>query len=260
MKRFIILLAIPMVLQSCSSMYIPAVRSIPLLEKKGEFQGEAGASTNSAYVNGSYAFTDDIAASINGNLSYGNFTDYYDIYTNKYERDLLDFGGRFLHRYGEVSVGKMNMLPNFPIKLEVFGGAGVGRATEDTDELYHNNNYKSDYYSFFGQGNFGLKKRIVEAGISIRLAYSMFNYAVNLNEGELYKTQFDVFHVEPVFFVRIGKSNLKAVFRTGVNLTLPINPVEEYEMLGFNSYNGKLDYTIFHFSVGLSYRIGGSKK
>ena len=157
MKRCIILFTIPVLLQSCSSMYIPAVRSIPFLEKKGEFQGEAGISTNSVYVNSSYAFSNDIAASINGNLSYRNITNYYDVFTHKDEPgssggDLfepIDTRGKFSHRYGEVSAGKINMVsPSRPLRLELFGGMGMGVATDD--KYRH---YKADYYSLFGQGN-----------------------------------------------------------------------------------------------------------
>ena len=263
MKRIIIFLAIPLLVQSCSSIYIPANRSIPLLEKKGEFQGEAGVSTNSVYVNGSYAFTDDIAVSINGNLSYRNFTDYYDVLTHKDDLStssflLPDYRGQFAHRYGEVSLGKMNMLPpTFPMKMEVFSGMGMGRAT-DTDDSNNDNYYKSDYYSFFGQVNFGLKKRIVEAGGSMRLAYSMFNYAIYIENKELLgQSKFHVFHAEPVIFARVGGKNLKAVFRVGLNFAFTINPIEEYAGLRGINDHGRLEYTIFHFSVGMSYRITG---
>ena len=97
---------------ACSSMYIPAVRSIPLLENKDEFQGEAGISTNSVYINGSYAFSDDIAVSINGSLSFRNFTNHYDLFTHKDDQGPHggfwgtppDTRGKFAHRYGDVSI------------------------------------------------------------------------------------------------------------------------------------------------------------
>lgn len=175
-KQFIIYLTILTLLQSCSSMYIPAVRSIPLLENKGEFLGEAGASTNSVYVNGSYAFSDKVAASVNGNLSYRNFTDFYDVFTRKDDNGGRYFSpserrGHFAHRYGEVSVGKINMLPRSGSrKLELFGGFGMGNATDYGDR------YHADYSSIFGQMNYGIKKRVVEAGASLRFASTNLNY------------------------------------------------------------------------------------
>ena len=263
MKRFIILLAIPLLVQSCSSIYIPANRSIPLLEKKGEFQGEAGVSTNSVYVNGSYAFTDDIAVSINGNLSYGNFTNRYDLFTHKDAKEPTgffepDLRGMFAHRYGEVSVGKINILPEFPMKLEIFGGAGMGRATDivSNSRYNHNGNYKTDYYSFFGQGNLGLKKQKVEVGASVRIAYSMFDYTYNLNNINneyFFQTRFSNVSLEPMLFARVGGENLKAVLKIGLNL-MPKMSHNEESLWDYRGLSG-LGYTIFHFSIGLRYRL-----
>jgi hypothetical protein len=249
-------------------MYIPAGRSIPLLEKQGEFQMETGVTTNSAYANVSTAITNDMAVSINGNLSYRNFTDYYDVFTHKNDKGpnsgflviMPDLRGMFSHRYGEISVGRINIVPKFPLKLEIFGGAGAGRATDD----FVKRNYKTDYYSFFGQGNFGVKKRKLEGGISVRLAYSMFNYTYykNINnEDSFFQTKFSAVGFEPMGFARVGGENLKAVFRIGFNFMLPINLNKEDSIYyrGFTD-SGNLDYTAFHFSVGLSYRMGGNKK
>jgi len=240
-------------------MYIPAIRSIPLLEKKGEFQAETGVSTNSIYANSSYAFTDKIAASINGNLSYRNFSSRYDMLTDVNTPDpsgwfTPDWRGRYAHRYGEVSVGGINMSPTSRMKFEMFGGMGMGRAT-DIDHFNNDNRYKSDYYSFLVQGNLGLKKRIVETGGSLRLAYSWFNYTANIydrSEYILYHYKFGAVHVEPMFFARIGKGNLKVVGRIGINFALIINPEEKYSDLRDFYSNGVFDNTLLHFSIGLS--------
>ena len=264
MKRFIIFLILPIVLHSCSSMYIPAVRSIPLLEKKGDFQGEAGVSTNSVYMNGSYAFTNDIAASINGNLSFRNFTNYYDVFTHKEEPaphgggffSPVDTRGKFEHRYGEVSVGKINMLsPSKSLKLEIFGGVGMGRATDADSYLY-----QSDYYSFFGQGNFGFKKPVIEAGVSMRLAYSVFNYTVNQydNNNVLFQNTFNAFHLEPMLFARMGRGNVNFVFRLGLNLALNNVVMDEFKNYrGFDAPVGMngWEHTFFHVSIGVSFRF-----
>jgi len=263
-ERLIIFFAILLLLHSCSSMYIPAVRSIPLLESKGEFQGETGVSTNSVYVNASIAITDDIALSVNGNLSYRNFTNRYDIFTHKDDKNssgwsTSDLRGKFAHRYGELSVGKINMLPVKILMFEAFGGAGMGRAT-DIDYFRNNTRYKTDYYSLWGQGNFGIKTLIAEAGGSLRVVCSMFDYTANFyresGESFFYQDKFGAFSFEPMIFARVGSENLKAVFRIGLNLMLPININKEdiaYYYRGFTDL-GNLDYTVFHFSIGLSFR------
>jgi uncharacterized membrane protein YhdT len=243
-------------------MYIPAVRSIPLLEKKGEFQGEAGASTNSLYFNGCYAFTDNIAAAINGNISYRNFSNSYDLFTHKNTKyygggylEIPDLRGKFAHRYGEVSVGRINMLPDLPMKLEVFGGMGMGRAT-DIDDFQ----YKSDYFYFFGQGNFGVvKNRTVEAGGSLRLVCSVFNYiAKNDDKKIVFEDWFGAIHLEPMVFARLGWKNIKFAFRIGLNIAIAIDlDKESSKYRGFEPFIGKWEKTLCHFSIGISYRILG---
>ncbi|MCL2329427.1 MAG: hypothetical protein FWC39_13060 [Bacteroidetes bacterium] len=269
MKRLYFFI-IPLLLQSCSSMYIPPVSSIPLLEKKGEFQGEAGASTNSIYANAAYAFTDHIAASVSGNLSYKNFSNQYDIFSIILPPLLSS--SKFAHRYAEASVGAVNVLRSEtsgkPI-LEIFGGMGRGRATDNESicNWYRcdNTDCACDYYSFFAQGNFGvkecfgIKQPIFETGLSMRLAYSLFNYVANKNDDFLFQTNFGAFHIEPMGFVRVGGEKLKFVYRQGLNLAFTKkDPTgEHYSFRGFNETNiGKLRYTIFHFSIGASYRIG----
>jgi len=277
-KRFITLWVLPLLLQSCSTMYIPAIRAIPLLEKEGEFQMEAGVSTNSVYANISGAITDEIAVSLNGNLSYRNFTNYYDLFTHKDKEGPrgglwftpTDLRGMFTHRYGEASVGRINILPTSPMKLEIFGGAGMGKATDFvaySSDRY--GNYKTDYYTFFGQGDYGVKKRKIEAGISVRIAYTSFMYTFDYKYSsagthDLYQYKFGTANFEPMGFARVGGEKLKAVIRIGFNLMFrgfyqEINKdkTSSYYLRGFTD-SGDLDYTVFHFSVGLSYRIGGN--
>ena len=58
------------VLTSCSSAYIPSPKNMPLFEQKGELQIEAGTSTNSPFIIGSYAFSEKYAVIANGSISY----------------------------------------------------------------------------------------------------------------------------------------------------------------------------------------------
>jgi len=265
---------IPLLLQSCSSMYIPSVRSIPLLEKKGEFQGEAGVSTNSIYVNGGYALTDKMAIAVNGQLSYRNFSDRYDLFTHINERppssgcgfsilcfEPADTRGKFAHRYGEFSMGRIDMLPKVKkFRMEVFGGIGAGRAT-DIDYFYNETRYKSDYCALFGQFNAGLKIKFLETGGSLRLVHSLFNYRVYSNTNDfLYEDIFGGFHLEPMIFARAGTENLKLALRCGFNLSFPIYlDKETSNYRGFDPVIGKWGYTPFHLSVGISYRIKSIK-
>jgi len=229
---------IPLLLQSCSLMYVPSVSSIPLLEEKGEFHGEAGMSTNSIYANAAYAFTNNFAASVSGNLSYENLPNSEQTYD-------------FVHRYAEASLGTINVLHSERSKrpsLEIYGGMGMGRATANRyyyHKSYYYMDYTCNYYSFFAQGNFGLKRRIVEVGTSLRLVYSQFNYVVNENKKFPFQTNFGIFCAEPMGFVGVGVKNLKFVHRFGYSLPI------------YGSSSGEFNWTLLHASIGISCRIAG---
>ena len=156
------------------------------------------------------------------------------------------------------------MLPPSKIqKLEIFGGTGIGRAT-DIDYFEHSNHYKCNYYSFFIQGNFGLKKRVFETGGSLRIAYSKFKVAANIyvnsSEDYLYRNNFNAFHFEPMGFTRIGNENLKIVFRYGINLPIPTSSIEKQTENSDIYFHNRLSFNFFHFSIGMSYRISGITK
>ena len=151
-------------INSCSSMYIPSTTNIPLLRDKGEIQSELTASTNSLHLSGDYAFSQKYAIMVNGSLSYRNFTNYYDIFTYKRSHDdyseVMSFdltdNGEFAHKYGEIGIGRFNILQK-RIKLEVFGGIGYGVAE---DQMIGSSrvglmNYNANYYLGFVQLNFG---------------------------------------------------------------------------------------------------------
>jgi hypothetical protein len=162
----------------------------------------------------------------------------------------------FAHRYGEVSVGKINIQSKWQFKLEAFGGAGMGRATDFVAD-YYADSYKTDYYSFFGQGNMGFKKQEDEVGFSVRLAYTMFDYTAIYDKDYFFQTKFSAINFEPMMVVRAGKKNLKIVSRIGLNLMFPINLNKEDVGSYYRGFTdlSDLDYTVFHLSVGLSYKI-----
>jgi len=64
-------------------MYIPAMPSLPLLEDKGDAQIDFSASTTSLRLSGNYAFSNKFAVMANGNLSFKNFSNHYDIFSKE---------------------------------------------------------------------------------------------------------------------------------------------------------------------------------
>lgn len=251
-------------------MYIPSTTNIPLLEKKGEKQVEITASTNSLHLTGNYAFSNNYSVMINGGISYKNFTKYYDIFTDSESHegsaggvmsiDLTD-DGEFAHKYGEIGIGKYNILQK-KLKLEVFGGIGYGIAKDQDvgasgiDEL----NYEADYYLGFIQVNIGRTFKKLEFGGAVRLATTFFDYTYqDYYTGLTQNVRFNMFHVEPMAFIRIGGENLKFVYRWSFSY------VEPYKSLnGLDVEKGITDGNVqtsgMLISLGINYTFGIKEK
>ncbi|MCL2328698.1 MAG: hypothetical protein FWC39_09350 [Bacteroidetes bacterium] len=234
MRRLLYLLLISVLMQSCAATFIPATQSVPLFEEKGEYHFEAGASTNSLYANAATALTNYLGVSVGGNVSYGNFSNRYDIFTLKNDSGIVGSSshkskGDCNHVYGEASVGLLNIDKESGGNIfELFGGFGMGASTS------------ADYYSFFLQGNSGTKEKRFEGGVSMRIGYSLFNYP---------EEKFGGMSFEPMGFMRIGGEHLKVDFRGGLNFLI-------------SNATTKIDVhhsTVLHFSVGLTYRFGNNR-
>jgi len=229
MSRLLYLLLISVFVQSCAATFIPATQSVPLFEEKGEYHFEGGASTNSLYVNAAAALTDYLGVSVGGNLSYGNFSNIYDIFTLKNGYGTTIFGsskssGDCSHVYGEASVGLLNLDKSSGGNIfELFGGFGMGSSA-------------ADYYSFFLQGNSGTKEQRFETGVSMRVGYSLFTYP---------EQKFGGMSFEPMGFMRIGGEYLKVDIRGGLNFLI-CNATKRMDLH---------HSTVLHFSLGLTYRI-----
>lgn len=265
-----LILIITIVLSSCSSMYIHSTTNIPLLEKKGEKQVELTASTNSLHLTGNYAFSNNYSVMINGGISYKNFTRHYDIFTDSESHDVspggvmsmdLTYDGEFAHKYGEIGIGKYNLLQK-KLKLEVFGGIGYGIAKDNdmgasvTDIL----NYEADYYLGFFQVNIGRTFKKIEFGGAVRLATTFFDYTYqDYNTAITQNIGFNMFHIEPMAFLRVGGENLKLVYRWAFSYSEP------YESLnGLNVEKGITDGNVqtsgMLISVGINYTFGIKEK
>jgi hypothetical protein len=258
-------------LSSCSSMYIPPATSIPLLESKGESQIDLSASTNSIHLAGDFAFTKKYALMISGNLSYGNFSNHYDIFTHKDDYsesawDLKEYG-EFAHKYAEIGIGRYNILEQV-LKLELFGGVGFGNASDNI--LGYTNgdkDYKAKYTLIFLQTNIGKTLGKVDFGWALRVAFSFydysyrvdpaFNYPNNDNE-QSQNSNFTMIHLEPGGFVRFGNERIKFVCRLGLSLSKNLTSLEDLDLEKGIS-GGDINTTGLHISIGINYNFRLSK-
>lgn len=260
--RIVIYLSLILLLSQCSSMYIPSSNSVPLLEEKKEIQLEFTASTTSLFLNGAYAFSNKYALMLNGNLSYGNFSDYYDVFTHKddgpgaiYE---LTKSGEFAHKYGEIGFGRYNILQH-KVKLEVFGGFGVGNATDRRGSL----DYTSNYYLVFLQANIGKTLGVFDFGWAMRIATSFFDYSYQINYSPVYpddgnvltqNIDFNIIHIEPLAFLRVGNEKIKFVGRIGFSLPILTKSLGDLN-LEKGIYSGYVKTTMLSLSIGVNYKI-----
>jgi hypothetical protein len=257
-------------ISSCSSMYIPSSTNIPLLSDKGEIQGELTAGTTSLHLSGDYAFSKKYAIMVNGSISYGNFTNRYDFLTDKNSYDVQSltfksvhhYGGEFEHIYGEVGIGRYNVL-NKILKLEVFGGIGYGI---DKDKSPRGTLYDANYYLGFAQINIGKTFDKYDFGCALRIASSYFDYSFeidpyNANDNDRLpkNVKFGMFHAEPMGFLRFGKERLKFVVRLGLSFVKPYKSLGKIDA-NRGIYDGDLKTTHTLISIGINYKLTQKKE
>ncbi len=245
-------------------MYIQSTTNIPLLEKKGEKQAELTASTNSLHLTGNYAFSNNYSVMINGGLSYKNFSKYYDIFTDSESQDesaggywSLDLDeGEFAHKYGEIGIGKYNILHR-KLKLEVFGGTGYGIAKDyDTGDSGMKLNFEADYYLGFLQVNIGRTFKKIEFGGAVRLATTFYDYTYqDYDNGLTQNVKFNMFHLEPMAFIRVGGDNLKFVYRWALSSAEPYQSLNGLDV-GKGIHDGKIQTSGMLISIGINYTFG----
>jgi len=235
-------------------MYIPSPKNTPLFEEKGEVQIEVGASTNSIFLTGNYAFSEKYAFISNGCLSFRNFSSIYDIGDIRSYNELTIFtSGYGAHRSFEAGLGRYNIFPTLPHRIETFLVLGYGSCD------YDNKDYYSEYLQGYFQMNIGKRFKHFEIGWSVHLAYSHFycKYAdyvpqpdLMLNKREIIYKNFGTINPGALLFLKFGGSNLKSFFRSGFNLTYPLT---SNALINNSNFDG--GYTRFHLSIGLSYRF-----
>lgn len=260
---------------SCSTSYIPTMSNVPLHDKKGDGQVSAGVSTNSVHLSANYAFTDKLALQFNGNMSFRNYSNKYDLFTsNKSSRKFKFISlranfGEFAHQYWEIGGGRYNILKS-NWKLEAFTGVGYGKAVEKAEDNLTNpttrdtdrvEDINSHYYLGYAQANFGRKTKSnkFEFGFSLRLAYSNFYFSDFEASNPTPYITFNNLSAEPLFFLKFGTDYLKYYFKTGYTFLKCLTTLDNFD-LERGIIGGKFNYTHSHFSVGLSYMFGKKPK
>lgn len=265
-NRFLLFVAILslFVFSSCSSMYIPSMGNAPLLSEQGDIQAEVSLSTNAVQLCGAYAFSDHWAGMADVNISYGNFTNFYDIYTSKDEDSTtleLSHWGKFNNRHYEVGVGYYNMCNSEHFKLEAFGGLGYCHAKDENDfKTDILEKYDSQYIMTFAQINTGFASKYCDFGVAFRVAPTFHTLkweSINYDDALLHTKgteNFTLWHLEPLVFLRLGAGPVKAVAKAGCSFPYSTNSYDTANDNVPNSMYTKC--TLIHCSIGACLQLG----
>ncbi|MBK8807293.1 MAG: hypothetical protein IPO21_11875 [Bacteroidales bacterium] len=270
------IIATILLMGSCAKIYLPTSNFAPLLEEKGEVKAELSASSTGLHLSGAVAATKKLAIVTSGTISYGNFTNRYDLLTVNVEDgdDDNDFAGNFSTKYGELGLGVYN-IPLGIFRMEAFGGAGLGKADDRKEYYRYTRDYDAQYYLGYIQMNVGGSiKKFFEYGISLRFATSFYDYSydtpkLNFSVEDLEnsgydiesfqdQTDFSLFHFEPSMFYKIGFNRLKFVYRMGLTTCAEMKaPKQTFDEI--DVYDGNVDAKNVFMALGLNVKIGGKK-
>ncbi len=213
-------------LASCSAIYQPNSLNIPILGKKSEGTLIVGTGSNTFEVQSAYAITDNYAIMLNYSK------------TNNNDRK------KFKQNLGEFAVGYFNLFNKTKV-VEIYLGGGYGESSSLGSSIFMHIvdttlQTNSAFYRFFIQTNYGIKGKVVEAGIALRASFLHFK-EIKINGLSGNKLN-DNFLVAPALFLRIGGPVIKLKAQISFSSLLSSSNLFLYEPL--------------IISVGIVLRIG----
>ncbi|MEK7704858.1 MAG: hypothetical protein AAB426_07855 [Myxococcota bacterium] len=203
----------------CASVYAPSTVNAPLLNGAGEIHLEGASAANGTALTAAYALTDHIA--VMGKYASAGLKEQTAQQATANPRASEIIGLR--RKYGELGAGAF--APLGPLRFEAFAGAGWGKSRAHYVDNYVNlcshgpcpADYEvqaaGTYRTGFLQGDVGFRAKVVDFGMSMRLAYLRFafreidNVAVSKRD--------TVTSVEPTAFVRLGYNAIRVALQAG---------------------------------------------
>lgn len=209
---------------SCAPIYIPNDVNAPLLSKEGEATLSLNYGTNGFNSQCAYAISDNIAFQLNmQNLAQDIQGENKQSFNTKDPEQNVD--------YYEAAVGFLKPLNETTI-MEIYAGGGFGNASAmdkynllTSDKIYA----EGEYYKYFLQADFGIKKEFLEGGLAIRLAEIHFtdlrfeNYVFNGKPSSVF--------LESAIFLRLGGPNFKIKSQIGIASKLSKEKFVMYESM-----------------------------
>lgn len=231
-KRWFVL---SLLCSSCTSLYIPTVRNVPLFSGKGDFQGTVSIG-NGLNVQAAYSPFRHLAVAVNG-LGANN-------------KLVPQFAYR-THQSAEFALGYYTK-GRFP--FEIFGGYGTGMGEgrdSSLNVIFFGSALETAagrYNKYFLQPTIGLNRKRLQYALSVRLSYVDFksiSLATNNHPKEVEKIP--IYFLEPSFtfkFFTTRRPTCVFIFaQAGLNL-----PMNNHDDIFFR-------YSILHYNVGVGVRI-----
>ncbi|SEK73372.1 hypothetical protein SAMN04487910_0975 [Aquimarina amphilecti] len=187
-------------LNSCTSAYVPNTINTPLFNEKGEIQVAIHSGTSGLDPQLSYAITNHIGLQLNGN----------------YFMNASNVSGKiFDHYYAEIAPGYYSKI-NSIFRFETYGGFGLGKMEVERENELWDVNTDINLNRIFIQSSIGLTNDIVDTSFTTRFA------VVNLNQNSVKRTGL---FIEPVLTTKVGYKYVKAVFQFGFSFDLDTNNI-----------------------------------
>jgi hypothetical protein len=225
-----------LVLISCSPVYLPNSRNVPMFSKKGEVQGTF--SFGSGY---------NMQAAV-------SITNHFGIMANGMYADSKDFNKRInKYTFGEVGLGYYSNSEKY--YFDVFGGYGTGKSSS-TDSVafafhpttlsgYDINLSSARYNRYFIQPSFGFKKKHFHGAIAYR--FSLMDFKTGVYQGKnIDISRSPVVFLEPAIVLKFPFEQFVISIQTGISW--PMNKADQY-----------FDYVPMIISTGIGFRIGYKK-
>lgn len=243
MSRSLSLFLVPLLLASCSSIYMPNVPNTPMLTERGELNA-AGHVTlkGNVSVNSAYAASDHFALLLNGSVMNNNKP------KKDFQHNLIETGAGYFTTFG----------PDKNRIFEIYAGLGKGNSERVYKDLSSagttiEDRQEINFNKTFFQVNYSSKRR---QDLKIFGARFPLNYGTSLRISHVKMTEFlrnnvkqakeDNIFLEPVFFTRMAISNgVQIQYTSGSNFGLKNRKF----LTAGNSV----------FSLGLVIGVGGRK-
>jgi len=216
--RYVLLLLLA---ASCSPLYVPNTRNVPLFKESGEFQAAVFATTAGADVQAAYAITDHVA--VMGNYSRGSLKETSPDYTRK-------------NSFGELGLGYYRVKRHS--RLEVFAGYGIGKGTSYNQYYFFGLNNDviatGKFNRLFLQPSIGTNNKNFNLAFTPRLSWVKYTeFSAPNNKTVTPDEKYQLF-IEPAVtgkFHLVG--NLHGIFQLGLDLPTPADPYFDYMPLQF---------------------------